>query len=252
MNVHPSLDTAASYLQVLAGRTGTGPEPAPAFPFVTISRESGAGGNSLGREVCRILNAEEDSHRPWCVIDGSIIDEMLRSRQLPDYLGRYLPEDRVSEFNACIGELLGLHPNLWDLVQHTHSLMRELAANGHVVLIGRGGNFVTSGLPGGVHVRLIAPLPFRTRHMMRIRHLGEEASERLNLEKDAARARYVRASFAADIADPIHYDLVLNTSRVALSVAAESLVEIIRHRRPAPASAGVRVQERPQVAARAE
>src|SRR5689334_11081990 len=118
-------------------------------PFVTISREAGSGGSSLALALAERLNgARTGDETLWSVFDQELIEQVLSDAHLSTRLARYIPEDRISEINASVGEIVGLHPNLWGLVQRTNELMRVLARRGHVILVGRGSNLATAGIRG--------------------------------------------------------------------------------------------------------
>lgn len=214
-------------------------EPAP---FVTISREAGSGGASFARILVRKLNAAARPGVFWRVFEGEVTARMLRENHLPVRLARYLPEGRVPEISASIGELVGLHPNLWELTQKTNATMRQLAAAGHVILVGRGANFATAGLSHGTHVRLIAPAEHRARYLAQLYNLSEDEARARNAKCDAARRSYVRATFNADVADPRAYDLTVNTAHVSLAHAADLLCT---HLQPAPAPPHARPRHPP-------
>ena len=163
--------------------------------------------------------------RPWEVYSGNLIEEMLRTNDLPPHLARYLPEDRVSEVDASVGEVVGLHPNLWMLVAKTNELIRRLARGGHAILLGRGANFATADLPNGVHVRLVATPAYRDAHAARSLTIAVAEAAARNAQRDAARQRYVRATFNANIANPTAYDLVINVAQVPFDV----MVDLIAH-----------------------
>ena len=60
--------------------------------------------------------------------------------------------------------------------------VRRLAAQGHVVLVGHGAVFMTRDMPGGIHIRLVAPLRQRTENLARSLQVPfSEAAERLKL-----------------------------------------------------------------------
>jgi cytidylate kinase len=199
-------------------------------PFVTLARESGSGGASLARLLVRELNAHSPAEVCWAVIEGTITTQMLRQHHLSDRLARFLPEDRVSEISSSVGELVGLHPSLWDLVQKTNQTMRRLARQGHVVLVGRGANFATAGLPGGVHVRLLASSEYRARYYAQLYSLSEQEAQAFNVKRDAAARRYVRSTFNADIGAPSAYDLVINMEHVSLAQAAQLVLAQVHAR----------------------
>jgi cytidylate kinase len=202
----------------------------PPARFVTISREAGSGGASFARILVRKLNTAAADGVSWRVVEGDLTARMLRDNHLPVRIARFLPEGHVREISASIGELVGLHPNLWELIQKTNTTTRQLASAGHVVLVGRGANFATAGIPGGTHVRLVAPADHRARYLSRLYNIAVEDALARNVKCDAARRSYVKATFGADVTDPSAYDFVVNTAHVTLLEAADLLCT---HLRPA-------------------
>ena len=78
----------------------------------------------------------------------------------------------------------------------------KLSAQSEVILVGRGANFATAGLEHGFHVRLIASVEHRARYLAH-RYGISTAEARLHNERcDAARRRYVRNTFNADVTIP--------------------------------------------------
>ncbi len=199
-------------------------------PFVTISREAGSGGSSFARALVRKLNAQDSTGWAWRVVESDLTARMLRENKLPVRIARFLPEERIPEINASIGELIGLHPNLWELVQKTNDTMRRLAQEGHVVLVGRGANFATLDLANGIHVRLVAPPAHRARYLAQLYNISEDEAMARNTKCDVARRGYVKATFNADVTDPRAYDLVINTAQIPLTQAADLLCAHVRSR----------------------
>lgn len=204
----------------------------PPAPFITLSRECCSGGSSLAGLLAEKLNREGPLGTSWEIFGGNVIDRMLAANQLPGQLARFLPEDRVPEVSATIGEIVGRHPSLWNLVQKANETMRRLAKDGQAILVGRGANFATAGLGGGIHVRLVAPADYRARYYARRFGVGEAEALAHNAACDAARRRYVQAHFGADVADPAAYDLVINTAQVPLAEAADLIAAHLRARAP--------------------
>lgn len=238
----PVFEKARSYLDLQLTRPPltTGVRGAPPSQYVTISRESGSGGSSLARLLAGQLNRQQpaaEGQAQWTVFDQEIVQHMLTSHDLSPRLARFLPENKVSELTSSVGEIVGLHPNLWDLVQRTNHFLRALATRGRVVLVGRGANFATAGVPGGIHVRLTAPVDHRDRHMARVMQCPLREASAHNRQVDAARRSYVRSVFDQDVADPLHYDLVINTAQVGLDQAAAVVASLASLRAPAPAAA---------------
>lgn len=207
-------------------------------PFVTISRETGAGATTLGRELVPLLDREMpavDAH-PWVFLDRDLLTRALTQHKLPERLADYLPEDRVSEIRAAIGELVGLHPSLWQLEQKVAESILQLAHVGRVVFAGRAAHLVTRALPGGVHLRLVASRGTRIERMAaQLACSRDQAAAHVD-RHDEARRRFVRANFDCDIDNPHFYDLVVNTDRVGAPTAAQLVLDLLRERLAAPAA----------------
>jgi cytidylate kinase len=231
MNALPYFQKAESYLNIQLTHSGPGGTPTPTAPFVTLSRESGTCGTALAQALAARLPAPSD--HPWAVYSGNLIEEMLRTNHLPPHLARFLPEDQVSEIDASVGEVVGLHPNLWMLVGKTNELIRRLARGGHAILLGRGAAFATADLPLGFHVRLVAPPAHRDAHAAQQLGISPAEAAARNAARDAARQRYVRATFSGHIVDPTAYDLVINVARVPFDSMVDLVVQAVAARVPA-------------------
>lgn len=223
MNPSPSFFSTGSYLNA-EWRDSRSPWPgrlATTDPFITISREAGSGGASLARLLARKLNAESSHDVTWRVFEDNLTPTMLKTHRLPRELARFLPEARVPEIQTIFGEMLGLHPSLWELVQKTNETMRELARRGNVILVGRGACFATAGMARGLHLRLVAPARHRAHYLTQRYGISEAEAMACNARCDRARRGYAKAYFNADDRKPSAYDLLINTARIPLPDAAQ-------------------------------
>jgi cytidylate kinase len=205
---------------------------APA-PFITISRETGAGGSTVGRLLVDLLNAAPNATHPWLFLDRELLLRALEHAHLPARLEAFLPEDTVGEIRGVIGELAGLHPPLWDLNTRVADAILRFAHLGHVILAGRGATWITQRRPGGLHVRLVASLERRATRMAATRSLSQSAAEAHCLKTDLARRRFVRSHFDQDVDDPRNYDLVINTDTLPLASAAHLIAQALFEKRRA-------------------
>lgn len=226
MQALPVFEKAQAYLNLHLSHSGPGGVVKAPGPFVTLCRESGAGGSTVARTLTEKLNADSDA--PWATYSANLIEEMLTSAGLPSRLARFLPEDRISEIESSIGEIIGLHPNLWNLIDKTNALIRGLARDGHAIFLGRGAVFATEGIPNGVHVRLVAPVGVRAERTSRFLSIDRETAALYNARRDSARSRYVRATFDRDVTNASEYDLVINTASVPASTAADVIAGFVR------------------------
>ncbi|HVT72340.1 MAG TPA: cytidylate kinase-like family protein [Lacunisphaera sp.] len=229
MNHHQPNDHTGGYFaaQLSASRP---PWLKPPAPFITIARQSCAGGSELAQLIAAQLNTDAPAEGRWSIFGGNIVNQMLQSHHLPEDLAEFLPEDRVSEVNATIGEIVGRHPSLWDLMEKTKETMRHLALHGHVILVGRGANFATAGIAGGVHLRLVARAEDRAKYYAQRFGVTEAEARVRNARCDSARRRFVQAHYQAPVDDSSAYDLVINTSLVPLPEAAQLVISHLRAR----------------------
>ena len=231
MNPHRSLDSAITYLDVQVAsprRSAMGVHFATEGPFVTLSREAGAGGVLLANALAEKLNSNQGPDAvPWTVFEKNLVERMLSDRRLSPRLAQFLPEAGISEFSASIREIVGLHPNLWTLIRESTALMIELARRGHAILVGRGGCFATARIGNGVHVRLVAPVEHRAERVAEKLGIAISQARARNKRADADRRHYIRSVFDSDVADPLAYDLLINTARLDTSRAVTLIASLI-------------------------
>lgn len=211
---------------------------APRSPFVTISREACAGATTLGRHLRPLLDEQlGEEGRSWMFLDKDLLTHALTTNHLPEHLANYLPEDRVSEIKGMIGEIVGLHPPLWELEQRVSAAILQIAQLGCVIIAGRAAHLITRNLPGGFHLRLVAPEESRIKRLQEQQPCDRTQARQILHEADDARRRYVRSNFEEDINDPHSYDLIINTEHILPATAAHLVLRALRERveaAPAP------------------
>lgn len=200
-------------------------------PFITVSREGGAGGSSFAGRLIQELNARVlPGETVWTLYDGNIVEKFLGDANLPSQLRRFLPEDRIPAIMASIGEVVGLHPDLWTLVSRTNETIRRLAELGHAVIVGRGGNFATEGLLNGINIRLVGSPTGRAKRLASAHNCSlEEAAAKIH-RLDAARRDYVRSAFGREVAETSAYDLIINTDTFTIAECVDAVMALLRRK----------------------
>jgi cytidylate kinase len=233
MSSQESLDALNVYMKCQLVRSQKGrPKAVPPSPFVTVTRQTGAGAITVAEKVAVILNGGPVAEQPvpWTVFDRNLIDVVLEQHDLPSNVAKYMPEDRVGLIEGQLGEILGLHPSVSSLVKKTSQTIMQLAEMGHAILVGRGANILTRGIDGGFHVRLIAAADRRIEHLKQYYGLDQEqATERMR-KTDEARMQYVRQNFDQDDSDSLLYDCVINTTHLTYDEAAQLIAGHVRRR----------------------
>ena len=200
----------------------------PVRRAVTISRQAGCGALVVAEKLAHYLQAHAlGDAGPWKVYDSNLIDKVLADHGLPPHLAKFLREDRVSQLEDLMADVLGALPPTATVIKHVTETMHGLVAAGNVILIGRGGNMVTAKLPHVFHVRLVAPLDKRIEHCIEAYQMTRDKASRFCHDEDHARQRYFRKYFNADIDDPLLYHMILNTGQLGYDAAAKVIGDAI-------------------------
>ena len=203
------------------------------FPFVTISRQTGAGGHTLAKELVRQIDAtggEESSG--WAIFDKAMCESIRDDRRLGSMLQDLLDEHYRNSVQEFVHTLAGGAAQ--DLgYTKLAEVQRKVAKLGKVIFVGRGAPCVTRGLPLGVHVRLVAPIGVRQSRMAQLLNVGESAAAREIERIDRERERLIRKHFSTDPADPENYDMTWNTARVPVEHVAQSVLAWVHARKAA-------------------
>ncbi len=213
------------------------------MPIVTISRQYGAGGSSVAVIVAAALGAE--------VLDKELIEQVaarlaLRPSEVADQeeRPRTLLERLVRSFSSLEpGMGAGWTPPYPDplfdprkeIIHLTEEVIREAAASGNVVIVGRGASFVLRQNPNVFRVFLRALESVRVRTVIDRDGLTEAEARRRMHETDSNRAAYIHQLYGRDWCDPDEFDLVVNTGRIGYQATAEIILRGVAERAPEPA-----------------
>jgi cytidylate kinase len=200
--------------------------------LITISRQYGAGGSEVARRVAKALD--------WRVVDNELVERVAaRAGLAPEDVAQW--EERVSTFVERLARVLaagtpelaipaqagGTVPKLEeaDLVRITENVVAEIAAEGRVVLVGRAAPAVLTQQGDAMHVKLVAPKPYRIQAAAARLGVDLQKAGAVVEDSDSTRARYHRQYYHRDWNDPVHYHMVLNTESLGLDGATEVIVE---------------------------
>lgn len=202
---------------------------AEGFPFVTISREAGAGGHTLAREILRKLEVKfpGDLSEGWEVFDHKLCVLIAQDEKLGVSFDQLLAEEYRSEVSQVIYEMITQKASRYKAYKRIFEIVRALATLGKCVIVGRAGMCVTQDMPLGVSIRLVAKEETRVKRMMQMLEIKDKEARQKVKEQDRDRRRLIQDFFAKDITDPKLYDAVFNTERLAIPEIAEVVVDMI-------------------------
>jgi cytidylate kinase len=203
------------------------------YPFVTISREPGAGGHTLGREIVRAVDQlpGEPWTRGWDLFDQKLCAVIAQDPGSQASFESLIREDYSSGLHQSIYEMFVGRAEEHALQKKVAAVVRFLAFVGRVVIIGRAGMCIARGFAAGVHVRLVAPMEVRVRRIMDVLACGEEQARAEIQRQERSRARLIRDYYDCDIGDPLLYDFVFNTVSMDNTTMARAVVLALQERR---------------------
>jgi len=205
-------------------------------PLITVTRQYGSGGSAIARLVAGTLG--------WTVIDNEFVDQVARRAGLPaeqvaaqeerapgllERLARTLAVASPEMFVTTAG-VPRTEDDEGTIVRVTERIIADAAADGRVVLVGRGAQAILAQRPEALHVYVVASRAWRAR--VAVQRLGVAAAdaERVLDDTDRRRDRYVQEHYGRVRQDPTHYDLVVNTERLTIEGAAALVVAEARRR----------------------
>ena len=176
-------------------------DPSVERRVMTLTGEMGAGDSSLATTLAQRLKLP--------VFDRELLTHEAQR------LGVSLADlERVDEQPAGIFQRFrpgSLHQRCFETLGQ---LMRELSAQGDVLLVGRGGCRFLEDDPRTFHVRLVADAKVRLRRVMEHRWLAEDAARALMEQTDLQRGRFYQSFFGVDWTNPLGYHATINTGRL--------------------------------------
>lgn len=207
-----------------------------AAPVITITRQYGSGGSEIARLAAQAL--------AWTLIDNEFVDQVARRAGLPpeevaqreerapgllERLARTLAVASPEMFITTTG-VPRVEEDEATIVQVTGRVIAEAAAEGRVVLVGRGAQVLLAKREDALHVYVVASKPWRMQ--LAVERLGADPAHVQKVVDDIDRQRdlYVKTYHGRARQDVVNYDLVLNTERLGFEGAAALIVAEARRR----------------------
>ena len=226
--INASLDRCLSFINSQSAPARRAVTPVGLRRAVTISRQAGCGALNIAEKLAAYLQQHAPPpNAPWTIFDRNLMDQVLADHNLPAYLAKTLPEDRMSALEDMLAEIVGARPTVQKLVLQTTETVLKFADLGGVIIIGRGANIITARLTHVLHVRLVAPLADRIERICRDEHKTPAEARKFCVEEEQSRARYLKTYFNTDIDDPLGYHLIINTSRVGFDQTARLIGDAV-------------------------
>ncbi|HWQ23917.1 MAG TPA: cytidylate kinase-like family protein [Gaiellaceae bacterium] len=193
------------------------------MPVWTISFEAGSGGELVARELAECAQAPLIDRQAVLAIAHAFGVEIEDA----DHLEHHPPGSPLEKFGLGLAALAPLGASaVAELVRQptlravTERVVHE-AARQRCVVLGRGGFIILADHPGAIHIRLHAPLEWRTARYAREECVSREEARKALLAEDRARDAYLRRLYGRHFADLRGFHLVIDASRFSTRTIVE-------------------------------
>jgi len=194
---------------------------------ITISRQFGAGGTTLGerlakelgyryindemvKEVAKNVGVSSDRVRTFEKRGTSKLMKLVDWVVNPDFIERHASKkDKLTEERY---------------VEEIKAIILKFYEEGNAVIIGRGGNYALRGHPNTIHVLLVGDVEHRVKFLSDNYNMTRSQAERAVKRADMIRQRFLDC-FSNQVShdDPLLYTITLNMNFVSMD-KAEALI----------------------------
>jgi len=190
-------------------------------PFViTISREVGSGGHTVGRILAEKLNTRYCDKELVKALEekfnltASGIEKLKGEKKnwLADFIQFIapIPSAKTLGVDPKYTQEFRLDITTDDIYKAEKEILEGMAAEGSCVIAGRSGFHVFRDHPNHLNVFITAPVANRIRRVMKKQDLKEESAAAVIESIDKARENYIQRYAGTSRYDARNYDLVIN------------------------------------------
>lgn len=210
-------------------------------PFViTISRELGSGGRTVGRKLAaelgvrysdkELINQLEDQFK----LTSSGIEQLKGKKKnwMADFIQFVAPVPKVKMLVDTDSKYVqefrpDLTPN--DLYKAESEILTAIAAEGSCVIAGRSGFFILKDHPNKLDVFITASMEHRIERVMRKQQLSREEAVAAIKRVDEMRDNYIKRYTGKSRYDLRNYDITLSMDDLSEDEAVKLILKFIKY-----------------------
>ena len=196
--------------------------------IITISREFGSGGRTIGRKVAEELGI------PF--YDKELVDQIaMESGFAPKFVeehGEHSPTGSLFSYafspQGVPGIMNGLSSAdfLWNI---QCNVILQLADKGPCVIVGRNADYILKDRQDALHVYVFADTPYRAERIVRLYGDSEKSPEQRLAEKDKRRRVNYQHYTGRTWGQAQNYDICLDTGVLGIEQCKDIVVDIVRN-----------------------
>ena len=195
--------------------------------IITISREFGSGGRTIGHQVAEALGI------PF--YDKELVDHVaLESGFAPKFVeehGEHSPGRSLLSYafapQGVPGIMNGLSTSdfLWNV---QCNVILQLAEKGPCVIVGRNADYILKDRADVLHAFIYAPTEFRADRIVRLYGMTEKSPQTRLQEKDKRRKVNYHHYTGRNWGQSQNYDICLNSGVLGVEHCAQIIVDIVK------------------------
>lgn len=206
---------------------------------ITISREIGTGGRTIGRKLAEKLGVRFcdkeliNALREKFSLSTSEIEHIKGEKKnwLADMIRATVPAPEfvlLNDPNSAYLSSVRVPVTTDEIFEAETEILKELAAESSCVIAGRSGFFVLKDVPGKVDIMLVASRDKRIAHVAEKQGLTLEKAALVVDSVDKSRENYVQRYTGKSRYDLRNYDLVLNVDNLDEDEAVDIILAYLK------------------------
>jgi cytidylate kinase len=198
-------------------------------PVITISRECGCSGRLIAEKLTERINHKiKNPDQKWKWVNKEILS--LASKELkinPNQIKHLLrAEDKNFLDEIASSFTVKYYASDSRIKRVIKDVVRHLAINGNVVIVGRGSEALTHDIQRSLHIKLYAPLKWKVNEIKNRNRISAEDAEKLVIKTDKWRLKFME-SYLVKEQDKIVYDIDFNCAKFSHEEIIDMLMRAI-------------------------
>lgn len=212
--------------------------------IITLSRQMGSEGDAIAARVAAALNLQliDRAFIYRAALQAGVPDDLLHrlmyegqqtlgGRILESLTGR--PPELATRVPAPPNPLDGIFApmlppamiSLEESVRKVGLIIKDVAGQGNVLILGQGGQVWLKSCPRVCHVQIVAPLELRVARIAERERISLSMAKRRVRASDLARTDYMARYHGVSWLDPLLYHIVINTGLVTIETAVALVIQ---------------------------
>ena len=201
---------------------------------ITISRQFGAGGITIGKMIAESLG--------YTFADNDILQRVAKEANVSTHWIESFEKEAGSKLSRLISSMVSkrwLDRVLADergyldeqiYLDYLVLIIAQFADEGDVVILGRGSQYILNDHPDAVHILLVNEFENRVNFMMDRYEISRKKAERTVVNEDRRRVSLYKRLGKSDYENPQLYHMVLNMGRLDLETARDMVCKLVERK----------------------